>query len=160
MRRFYVQSPVYLVRVWEEGIMTRVPVSPTFYSWCPPTFLHYFYPRFIHHMSSYKADVKSAKGGFWQQAAQLTWPGARWDEKALYSSCTLSSPGKGGIPPFHPPQVYAPQHSHGFLIRFMCFFPPEFCLRSVSVQSFEILLISVYDNELFLWICWCDGCNV
>lgn len=149
-----ISSPVNMVRIreWHNDKDTSLPyISQLVYQ--TAYFLALPLP-FIYYMSSYKADVRSANRSFWQQPAQLTWPGARWDEKAPYSPYTLSSPEKGGIPPFHPPQVYAPQHSHGFLKLFMIF-PPEFCLRSVSVLSFKISVISVYDNELFLWICGC-----
>lgn len=63
----------------KSGCITDLTVSPTFYSWCAklPTFLHYFYSRVIYYMSSYKADVRSANWGFWQQPTHLTWPGAR-----------------------------------------------------------------------------------
>lgn len=55
---------------------------------------------------------------------------------------------------------FLPHSTHMAFWYVSCVFFPEFYWRSVLVQSVEISVIFVYDNELFLWSYGCVMCII
>lgn len=139
-----------MVKTW-EGIMTRIPLSSTSYSM----------PNFILSCITFTQDLyktcvatklKSDQQTWASGSSLHSWHGLEVGEmRRLHTQSALFHHLRKG-------------EFHLFILAGLCptaliwfsdmspVFFPELSLRSVSVHSFEISVISEYHNELFLWI--------